>query len=241
MVKKKIGMMVLASALLSGSVVLPMANNQVVAETNVSDVEAFLKKDMEVATAQIPFTQTGNIYSMVLPDAEMELANLFLSVDGIEPDFWENVDILNRQIRQINTDYAIEQDVAKKKVIYEEQLIPKLEVLHTFIESGEEKYRDMMKRMDEDSNYADYLYDLGDGYRHFEYTYINQYFDAQRLLIYAYQELYKYEFDESIDKENPSYEVERKISEVSQYLTMNKMINTFLFDQEAYAEMTQYY
>lgn len=222
---------------------VPFEKNPVLAESSVTDVKSFLEKDMEVMTAQIPFVYESNVYTMALPGElkSQELANVFLNTDGIEPEYWDNMDTLNQQIREINSSFAIEQDVAKKKAIYEQQLIPKLDVLHTFIESGEEKFLAMEIKKKEDETYSDYLYNLNYENDGFDYSHIKDYLDAQRLLIYAYQELYKYEFDEKIDKENPSPEVEEKLSEISHYFYINKLINAFLFEPDAYAEMIQYF
>ncbi|AJD93286.1 hypothetical protein JMA_39680 (plasmid) [Jeotgalibacillus malaysiensis] len=243
MVTKKMGMLILSCILLSGAAMVPLEKNPVLAESSVTDVKAFLEKDMEVMTAQIPFVYESNVYTMALPGEmkSQELANVFLNTDGIEPEFWDNMNTLNQQIREINSSFSMEEDVAKKKAIYEQQLIPKLDVLHTFIESGEEKFLAMERKKKEDETYSDYLYNLNYENDGFDYSHIKDYMDVQRLLIYAYQELYKYEFDETIDKENPSYEVEEKLSEISHYFYMNKLINAFLFDSESYAEMTQYF
>lgn len=243
MVKKKMGILILSCTLLSGAAMLPLEKNLVVAESNATDAKVFLAKDMEVLTAQIPFVSESNVYTMALPldYNSPELAYVFLNTDGVEPEFWDNMNTLNRQIREINSSFATEQDVAKKKAIYEEQLIPKLDVLHTFIESGEAKYLAMERKKKKDETYYDYLTDLNYENHGFNYSYIKDYMDVQRLLIYAYQELYKYEFDETIDKENPSPKVEEKLKEISHYFYMNKLINAFLFDPESYAEMTQYF
>jgi len=237
--KKKVLTGVLTLSVLSTGFAFLNDKDSPVAKAESQDkVEHFLKTDVHLIEAQSEFTK-DNFYNFMIKNRDIESPINFTERPEFTKAYWKNVETLNAQIREINTRWYMEKDEAKKKSVFENELIPKLETLLTFIDSGEKVLDKIKFDMSEGANVVDAQDEEVLQSWASSYGFAEDYLKGLRLMVYAYQELYKYEHGNEVQADDVSNAEDDKDSEISQYLYIGMLMDAYLFDKEKFLEKTQ--
>lgn len=237
--KKKILMSALALGVVSSSMGLSQESTSHTVNAQSTDkVEHFLKTDVHLIEAQSEFTKY-NFYNVMQQYRDVESPINFTQRPEFTKAYWKNVETLNAQIREINTRWYMENDKSTKKAIFENELIPKLETLLTFIDSGEKTLDKIKLNMSEGVDVSDSQKEEVIQSWASSYGFAEDYLKGLRLMVYAYQELYKYEHGNEVNPDKLSNAEDDKNSEISQYLYIGMLMDAYLFDRDKFLEKTQ--
>lgn len=228
MVKSKF--LTIALALSTTVLLLPTDNaSSLVMAKEKDTVQRFLEKDVNVLDAQTRFLSDSGFYEAISERGGVEGSITFIDRPEWSPKYWNEIHTLNEEIQGIYTSIVSEGSYEESMSLYEEELMPKLETLLGFIESGEKEQERIIELIESDDYTSELSGDEIETNQTSSYQYASDYFDGLRLMVYAYQELYKFEKDTSVNKQSLTLEQKEKLTELNHYLSISELMNAYLF------------